>query len=148
MAGPGDRDHDGVMSSLVALLVIVVVLLALGAAAVRARTARPHRAELVPADGGDPVQLRRKRVVVGRLDADLVILEPTVSAVHAELVRQRGHWTVRDRCSRNGTYVNQSRVEQRTLADGDRIQFARDGPTYVFRRPVGPTGPTAPPATG
>ena len=120
------------MSSLVALLLIVVILLALVAVALRAGSGGPGRAELVPADGGDPVPLRR-RLVVGRLDADLVILEPTVSAIHAELRRERGRWTVHDRRSRNGTFVNQSRVDHRALADGDQIQFARDGPIYVFR---------------
>lgn len=112
---------------------IALVILALAARTSR-RRAGPAGAALEPADGGEPVPLPRRRLAVGRYDADLLIREPTISALHAELVHGGGRWSVHDRRSRNGTFVNDERVtDQRILHDGDRIRFAADGPTYVFR---------------
>lgn len=128
-----------IVGGLVAVTLMIVGLVVLGKR--RRRRAAPAAA-LEPADGGEPVPLARRRLAVGRHHADLTIREPTVSAVHAELVRQGDRWAVHDRRSRNGTFVNDERVEEsRTLHDGDRIRFATDGPTYVFR-----SGPVPPPS--
>jgi len=128
-------------SYLAAVVAATITLVILALAARRSRRWRaPTGAALEPVGGGEPVPLRRRRLAVGRHHADLLIREPTISALHAELVHADGHWNVHDHRSRNGTFVNDERVTgQRTLRDGDRIRFAADGPTYVFRSGSAPT---------
>lgn len=81
------------------------------------------------------------RVRVGRHpDADLQFdpeSDRQVSTYHAVLARDEGGWFVRDLDSRNGTLVNGELIDSdRHLADGDRIQFGRNGP--VVRVGLGP----------
>ena len=53
----------------------------------------------------------RERVVLGRSrGCDCVLSDPTVSRRHALLTRTQDGWQIRDLASRNGTYVNGSRV--------------------------------------
>jgi EAL domain-containing protein (putative c-di-GMP-specific phosphodiesterase class I) len=69
------------------------------------------------------IPLVGKRIVVGRRpDRDLVILHPTVSGCHAEILRQDDLLFVRDLGSTNGTRVNEKRIDQQTpLQPGDRL---------------------------
>jgi hypothetical protein len=56
-----------------------------------------------------------------------------VSRDHAEIVRGDGHYLVRDRGSRCGTYVNGAKVSEKQLSHGDRIQLGRAaGAQLVF----------------
>jgi predicted component of type VI protein secretion system len=65
-------------------------------------------------------------VAVGRTGQQDITLawDPQVSRIHAVLERVGGHWTVvDDGLSRNGTYVNGSRlVGRRRLQDGDVLR--------------------------
>jgi len=102
---------------------------------------------------GDPFLLLRDgdgaQVIVGlgpdathltvgrRPDNDLALTwDGEVSRVHAELARLGSDWIVSDDgLSRNGTYVNGTRVIGRhRLHDGDRLCFGET--TALFRRPV------------
>lgn len=58
-------------------------------------------------------------------DRGIAVLEPSVSRLHAELVRDEGgHWTIRDTGSANGTYVEDKLVEGPTpIQSGDRVRF-------------------------
>ena len=47
--------------------------------------------------------------------------DPGASRRHAQLREQQGTWTLTDLGSTNGTQVNGQTVQQRALADGDRI---------------------------
>jgi hypothetical protein len=83
-------------------------------------------------------RLEGAHAVVGRGPSSDVVLEQDaeVSRVHAELERLGDDWTVTDDgLSRNGTFVNGSRVRQRRrLADGDVLRCGR---TLVeFRSPT------------
>ena len=93
------------------------------------------RGHLVVTAAGRQVPVLRARAYplasdalsVGRTSkADLVIDQPTVSRIHAELTRQGGQYHVADRSSYNGTMVN-SRVldpnEVVPLQDGDVVVF-------------------------
>jgi FHA domain len=74
-----------------------------------------------PADA--PIGVPFDGVVLGRsseLGAGKVAL-PTVSARHAELRRQAGGWVLRDLESRNGTFVEGSRINETPLQSGDVI---------------------------
>jgi pSer/pThr/pTyr-binding forkhead associated (FHA) protein len=78
-----------------------------------------------------------ERLSIGRAPANELTLpwDTEVSRLHAELERIGGEWTVSDDgLSRNGTYVNGTRISGRTrLRDGD---VARVGRTSIaFRRP-------------
>lgn len=63
--------------------------------------------------------------IVGRdQSADLVIPRSTISRQHSRLMRREGSgWWVEDMGSTNGTFVNEMRVNERKLVDGDQIRF-------------------------
>ena len=67
-----------------------------------------------------------ERITIGRgMGADVALTwDQDVSRVHAELVRLADDWTVTDDgLSRNGTFVNDRRVEgRRRLLDGDLLR--------------------------
>jgi hypothetical protein len=73
--------------------------------------------------GGDI--LIKDRLVIGRdPDCDIVLPGGGVARKHAEIVREKGGYALIDLGSRNGTSVNNQRVQGRvSLWDGDRIQI-------------------------
>jgi VWFA-related protein len=93
------------------------------------QTSAFHLVELTP--GGRLYRLRSgSHVRIGRApDNDIVIDDPTVSGVHAELRDEGGHWVVADLGSTNGTYVNYSgangerRVAVNALKEGSTVRF-------------------------
>ncbi len=73
---------------------------------------------------GKRTRLIEKEYLVGReIDSDFVVDRSSVSRHHARLKRGRGAWTVEDLDSTNGTFVNEERVSDCTLRDGDQIRF-------------------------
>ena len=95
---------------------------------------------LVLRDGEGRQRLLRldgDRLSVGRAESNGVPLpwDTEVSRLHAELERIAGEWTViDDGLSRNGTYVNGTRISGRArLRDGDVIRIGRT--TLGYRRP-------------
>ena len=72
------------------------------------------------------VELRRDWTRIGRsLAADVRLDDPTISRRHALIVRGHDGLRVMDDRSLNGVFVNDERVEWRTLADGDEIIVGR-----------------------
>jgi DNA-binding response OmpR family regulator len=77
-----------------------------------------------------PMSLRRalteETTVIGRdPESQLVIPDRRVSRQHAEITRHRDEFVLRDRGSKNGTFVNGERiVGEYTLQDGDEIEIA------------------------
>ena len=72
------------------------------------------------------VELRRDWTRIGRsLAADVRLDDPTISRRHALIVRGPDGLRVMDDRSLNGVFVNDERVEWRTLADGDQIVVGR-----------------------
>ena len=76
-------------------------------------------------DIGRRTSLTGETYVVGREnDADLIINRSAVSRHHARLVRdKRGHWSVEDLNSTNGSFVNEERAASQPLRDGDQVRF-------------------------
>ncbi|MFH2009566.1 MAG: GGDEF domain-containing protein [bacterium] len=70
--------------------------------------------------------------IIGRTsEATIALTDDGVSRIHCRLEkREDGSVVLRDAGSTNGTYVNGDRVEERVLADGDKIQIA---PTVFYK---------------
>jgi len=64
--------------------------------------------------------------LIGRASSSQIVLRSDqASRRHARIFWHQGHWAIEDLNSRNGTFVNQCRIEQaETLADGDVIEIA------------------------
>jgi ABC-type multidrug transport system ATPase subunit/pSer/pThr/pTyr-binding forkhead associated (FHA) protein len=74
-------------------------------------------------------------VLIGRLPScDLYMPHPSVSKNHAMITRQDGEISIRDLGSRNGTFVNGTRVNYVRLRDGDEIQVGPFRLVYDGRR--------------
>lgn len=74
-------------------------------------------------DSGKIYSVTADKLVMGRDSDELPILDQGVSRQHAEIARVGELYFIRDLESRNGTFLNQTRVdEQEVLRNGDRIQ--------------------------
>lgn len=103
------------------------------------------------ARSGDVVRLEGRRITVGRdARADLRFdpdRDREVSTHHAVLVRDDEGWFVRDLGSRNGTWVDDVRVEEdHRLAGGETLRFGPDGPRCRVELETS-DGEASPPAT-
>jgi len=75
------------------------------------------------ANRGTVYELSDEPMTIGRdLACDIQVPDEKVSRRHARIAREGDAWTLTDLGSRNGTLVNGSRVETRTLVPLDEIQ--------------------------
>lgn len=89
--------------------------------------------ELVPCGGGDPIPLFKPKLVIGRREAnDIVLKFSNVSGQHCKLSLESGYWFVRDLNSRNGTKVEGKRVLRKRLDPGVVISFAKHDYTVEY----------------
>jgi two-component system, cell cycle response regulator len=73
---------------------------------------------------GETYQLTKKSIVIGRGDgADLVLVDDGISRHHARIDLHEDKYTLTDLDSTNGSFVNDDRVAQAALHDGDKIQL-------------------------
>jgi signal transduction histidine kinase/pSer/pThr/pTyr-binding forkhead associated (FHA) protein len=86
-------------------------------------------------DKGRKFQLPDKEPqLIGRSSEALAISDNTVSRRHAELTPDGGAWFLRDLQSQNGTYVNGTRIRDRTqLNNGDQIRVGSS--VFLFGSP-------------
>ncbi|MBI2896316.1 MAG: FHA domain-containing protein [Deltaproteobacteria bacterium] len=84
------------------------------------------------AQTGRVQEIDKPLVRCGRLPDNEVAFDPHAdidsSGRHAELRCEEGVWYVVDVGSRNGTMVNNQRVQRQRLQDGDVIEFGKGGP--------------------
>ena len=74
-------------------------------------------------------------------DADIFLDDVTVSRKHAEFVRHRTAFEVRDLNSLNGTYFDGVRIETALLSDDAEVQIGKYRLTfYASRRDLAPAG--------
>jgi len=100
------------------------------------------RAQLIPLDGGKPIEVVRDLTVVGRKeDCDLRLDHKSVSKLHCVLVKTDGLLLLRDLGSTNGTRVNGQRVRRAALMPNDQLAVA----SFKFRVYLGPDEPAPPP---
>ena len=75
---------------------------------------------------GDQFSLSGILTRLGRAeDSDISLDDITVSRRHAEITKIGGAYFVRDLGSLNGTYVNQRRIDESPLRDGDDLQVGK-----------------------
>jgi pSer/pThr/pTyr-binding forkhead associated (FHA) protein len=99
------------------------------------------RAQLVPVDGGTPIDIVKDMVVVGRKDdCDLRLEHKSVSKIHCVIVKTDGLLLLRDLGSTNGTRVNGTRVRRAALLPNDQVGIAH----FKFRVYLGPDPEPAP----
>lgn len=71
---------------------------------------------------GKRVDVGERPVIVGRShESDLQITHPSISRQHCSIWRDAGGYRVRDLGATNRTRVNEHRIEESALADGDHI---------------------------
>ena len=68
--------------------------------------------------GGSGIRIGRETTI-----CEIVLENPKVSRLHAEVVSIDGKTLLIDRNSSNGTYVNDQKIDKRFLQDGDIIYF-------------------------
>jgi len=76
--------------------------------------------------------------VVGKLkeQVDLVIVDKSVSRIHAEILAANGAYFLRDLNAKNGTYLNGERIgsnQRIPIKDGDVIRFANREYCFVLK---------------
>lgn len=84
--------------------------------------------EIKDAVGARRVPIDKDVFAIGRRTGnDLKLNEADISREHAELSHEGGVFTLRDRQSRFGTFVNGERVTERALSHGDLIRLGQNG---------------------
>jgi Inner membrane component of T3SS, cytoplasmic domain len=83
---------------------------------------------------GRRLSLRAGRQTIGRRgDNDIVLDDLSVSASHAWIMNQQGHYVLMNTLSTNGTFVNGKRIHEATLRHGDRVRFGQVEFTFLTR---------------
>jgi hypothetical protein len=92
---------------------------------------RPVVAQLTIEGDGRVVPLTEGDYLVGRhRDNTIELTDPGVSSFHARIYRGPDGYAIEDLKSRNGTFVNGSRVLHATLADGDVVHVGQTDLRY------------------
>lgn len=81
-------------------------------------------AKIYPVDAASgPIELSADGLTIGRDGrCDLTLADDSVSRRHARLEACGGRYMVVDLDSKNGTYINDVRIEQQVLVAGDRLR--------------------------
>jgi pSer/pThr/pTyr-binding forkhead associated (FHA) protein len=79
---------------------------------------------LLAQPGGLCIELTKPDMLIGRhSEADVRLALPDVSRRHCRFTFAEGHWQVVDLNSLNGVFVNDERLHEATLCQGDHIRI-------------------------
>jgi predicted component of type VI protein secretion system len=93
------------------------------------------KAELIPAEGGEPIPITKDVTVLGRREyCDIQIDHPSLSKRHCVLVKTDGLLVIRDLVTTNGTKVKGQKVRWAALLPDDKIALG----SIKFRVYLGP----------
>jgi serine phosphatase RsbU (regulator of sigma subunit) len=94
---------------------------------------------------GTRFELDGQKAIIGRsADCEVPIETPAVSRRHAAIVRENGSYYLEDLHSRNGTFLNDQRVIDRSpLHDGDLLSICDQEFRFYSAEPVAVTHPLA-----
>jgi phosphoserine phosphatase RsbU/P len=86
------------------------------------------RLEVTDALGRRVVPIAKTPFEIGRRETnDLKLAGSEVSRDHAEITSVDGRFTLKDRASRYGTFINGEQITEHPLVHGDRIRLGRSG---------------------
>jgi hypothetical protein len=96
--------------------------------------------------GGRLYPIRHNTVLIGRsMEADISILDPSVSARHAQLINGAQGFEIEDLGSTNGTTVEGRRVTRAPLQSGDRISVGQIDFKFLVDKRIDATMTLIPP---
>jgi pSer/pThr/pTyr-binding forkhead associated (FHA) protein len=99
------------------------------------------KAELIPAEGGEPIPITKDVTVLGRREyCDIQIDHPSLSKRHCVLVKTDGLLVIRDLATTNGTKVKGQKIRWAALLPDDKISLG----SIKFRVYLGPDDIPAP----
>jgi len=82
-------------------------------------------------DRGKHFLMKKEKAVIGRVNADINLADVDISRKHALLERQEDQRILlHDLASTNGTYVNERKVSNALLKDGDQIRLGQSVLTF------------------
>ncbi len=92
------------------------------------------------AHAGRKFSFDEQPVRIGRAPTCEIAFDPNVdldaSGVHCEVVFEHGAWFVADANSRNGTWLNGTRITRQRLQNNDVLECGRGGPRLRFEIPT------------
>jgi hypothetical protein len=81
--------------------------------------------------GQAKLPITRAKTVFGRGDVDVKLTDPTISGSHFQVEAFGKEFFVRDAASRNGTYLNGTKIQYSQILPGDQITIGKT--TLIFR---------------
>lgn len=85
----------------------------------------------------EQIPITKSSFIIGRLreQVDYVSQNRAIGKVHAEIIQRDGKYLLKDLNSRNGTYINNARIDSNKeyeIANNDKITFANSEYTFVI----------------
>lgn len=102
--------------------------------------------QLTPTGGGDPIPLKREKLLIGRRGTvDIQLKFPNISSQHCRMTLEQGYWFIKDLNSRNGIKVDDKSVQRKRADPGCKVSIAKHHYTLEYDpQQLGAYGP--PPA--
>ena len=84
---------------------------------------------------GRVFEIVENEILMGRHPHSDIVFHPEkdadASLEHAKLAYDHKGWTLTDRNSRNGTWLNGKKIDSHVLSHGDRLEFGKHGPRFT-----------------